>query len=67
MAKREINLGFMSMRHASLPDRIAAAADAGFDGISLRADQWQQLRASGWEKIRLTHPPPALRITIEKF
>lgn len=53
MASREINLGFMSMRHASLPDRVAAAADAGFDGISLRADQWQQLRASGWEVPRI--------------
>ena len=40
MTKREMNLGFMSMRHASLPDRVAAAASAGFNGISLRADQW---------------------------
>jgi sugar phosphate isomerase/epimerase len=53
MAGREINLGFMSMRHASLPDRVAAAAEAGFDGISLHADYWQPLRDSGWDVPRI--------------
>lgn len=53
MSKRQINLGFMSMRHASFPDRVAAAARAGFNGISLRADQWAQARASGWDAPRL--------------
>ena len=53
MTKREINLGFMSMRHASLPDRVAAAASAGFNGISLRADQWAQTKASGWDAPRI--------------
>lgn len=51
--QREINLGFMSMRHASLPERVAAAAAAGFDGLSLRADQWQQMQDSGWGASRV--------------
>ncbi|MCY7308334.1 MAG: hypothetical protein LH632_19830 [Rhodoferax sp.] len=49
MARQQINLGFMSMRHAGLRERVEAAASAGFDGISLRADQWQQTLASGWD------------------
>jgi sugar phosphate isomerase/epimerase len=53
MGKREINLGFMSMRHATLPERVAAAARAGFDGISLRADQWAQTTAAGWDAPRI--------------
>ena len=40
MAAREINLGFMSMRLATLPERAAAAAQAGFQGVALRADRW---------------------------
>lgn len=53
MSKREINMGFMCMRHASLPDRVAAAARAGFNGISLRADQWAQTKAAGWDAPRI--------------
>lgn len=53
MTNRELNLGFMSMRHASMPDRVAAAASAGFNGISLRADQWAQTRAAGWDAPRI--------------
>ena len=53
MTQREINLGFMSMRHAALPERCAAAARAGFNGVSLRADQWQQLRDDGWDGPRI--------------
>ena len=53
MARREINLGFMSMRHAPLAERVAAAARAGFDGVSLRADQWQQMQDSGWSAKRI--------------
>ena len=45
MSQREINLGFMSMRHATLPERVGAAAAAGFSGISLRADRWQETEA----------------------
>lgn len=53
MQQREINLGFMSMRHAALPERVAAAAAAGFAGLSLRADQWQQMQDSGWGAARV--------------
>ena len=52
MSKREINLGYMSMRHASLPERAAAAAAAGFDGLALRCDQWQAMQDSGWGAAR---------------
>jgi len=47
LASRDINLGFMSMRNATLTERAAAAAQAGFDGISLRADRWHEMRAEG--------------------
>lgn len=53
MGKREINLGYMSMRHASLPERAAAAAAAGFDGLALRCDQWQSMQDSGWGAARV--------------
>lgn len=53
MAGWTINLGFMSMRHATLPERVAAAAGAGFKGISLRADQWAQTKAAGWDAPRI--------------
>lgn len=53
MQQREINLGFMSMRHTALPERVAAAAAAGFTGLSLRADQWQQMQDSGWGAARV--------------
>ncbi len=53
MPKQQINLGFMSMRHAGMRQRVEAAAGAGFDGISLRADQWQQTRDSGWDATRI--------------
>ena len=53
MATRDINLGFMSMRHATLPDRAAAAAQAGFHGIALRADRWHEMRAGGWDVPRV--------------
>jgi sugar phosphate isomerase/epimerase len=50
---REINLGFMSMRHAALPERAAAAAAAGFDGLALRADRWHEMQDSGWGAARV--------------
>jgi sugar phosphate isomerase/epimerase len=53
MAPREINLGFMSIRHADLPERVAAAAQAGFDGIALRADRWAETVRSGWSGPRI--------------
>lgn len=53
MALPDINLGFMSMRHATLPERVAAAKAAGFQGISLRADQWAQTKAAGWDAARI--------------
>lgn len=53
MARREINLGFMSMRNATLPERAAAAAQAGFDGIALRADRWGETLKSGWNGPRI--------------
>jgi len=53
MNKREINLGYMSMRHATLPERAAAAAAAGFDGLALRCDQWQSMQDSGWGPVRV--------------
>lgn len=53
MSRREINLGFMSMRHATLPERVSAAAAAGFTGISLRADRWNEMQAAGWDAARI--------------
>ena len=53
MTPRNINLGYMSMRHATLPERAAAAAQAGFNGISLRADRWHDMRADGWDVPRV--------------
>lgn len=53
MATREINLGFMSIRHAPLPERAAVAAQAGFDGIALRADRWAETLRSGWTGPRI--------------
>jgi len=53
LAPRDINLGFMSMRNATLPERAAAAAQAGFNGISLRADRWHEMRADGWDVPRV--------------
>lgn len=53
MLEREINLGFMSMRHATLPERVSAAAAAGFTGISLRADRWQEMQRDGWDAPRV--------------
>lgn len=53
MTPRDINLGFMSMRHATLPERAAAAAQAGFRGIALRADRWQEMQANGWDAPRV--------------
>lgn len=53
MTTREINLGFMSMRHAPLDQRAAVAAAAGFQGLALRCDQWQQMRDSGWSVARV--------------
>ncbi len=57
MGPREIHLGIMSIRHADLPERVAAAAQAGFDGIALRADRWAETLRSGWSgpHIHLQH------------
>ena len=65
LQQREINLGFMSMRHASLPERVAAAAAAGFDGLSLRADQWPQMQDSGWgaSRVRQLLADHAMRVS----
>ncbi len=53
MAEREINLGFMSMRHATLPERAAVAAQAGFHGVALRADRWAAMQSEGWDAARV--------------
>jgi sugar phosphate isomerase/epimerase len=53
MTGREINLGFMSIRHASLRERVAVAAQAGFDGIALRADRWADALREGWTLPRI--------------
>ena len=53
MTLREINLGFMSIRHAPLPERAAVAAQAGFNGIALRADRWAETLRSGWTGPRI--------------
>lgn len=65
MATRDINLGFMSMRHATLPERVAAAAQAGFNGIALRADRWAETLRSGWSgpRIRALLEPHGLRVS----
>lgn len=53
MTPREINLGFMSIRNAPLPERAAVAAQAGFNGIALRADRWAETLRSGWTGPRI--------------
>jgi len=53
MPPRPIHLGFMSMRHVALPERAAAAAQAGFDGMALRADRWHEMLADGWSGARI--------------
>ena len=53
MTLREINHGFMSIRHAPLPERAAVAAQAGFNGIALRADRWAETLRSGWTGPRI--------------
>ena len=53
MVPRDINLGFMSMRNAPLPERAAVAAQSGFQGIALRADRWQEMRADSWDVARV--------------
>jgi len=49
----EINLAYMSMRDASMSDRVSAAAAAGFNGIGLRPEEVFGLRARGWDNSRI--------------
>jgi len=65
MPPRDINLGFMSMRHAPLAERAAAAAQAGFNGIALRADRWAEtLRCGGsGRRIRALLDDHGLRVS----
>jgi sugar phosphate isomerase/epimerase len=37
-----------SLRKAGFPERVAAAAAAGFDGLGLHAREYGRLRAEGW-------------------
>ncbi|MGW0802540.1 sugar phosphate isomerase/epimerase family protein [Nonomuraea sp. NPDC002799] len=42
-----ITLCAMTLRHASLPERLRAAAEAGFDSVGFTLDQYRAARADG--------------------
>ncbi|MET7401668.1 sugar phosphate isomerase/epimerase [Dactylosporangium sp. NPDC005572] len=42
-------LAWGTVRNASFPDRVAAARQAGYDGIGLAIPYYQALRADGWK------------------
>ena len=44
---RQLVLAHFSVRHASFPDRCAAARDAGFDGIGLYVGEYSRQRSAG--------------------
>lgn len=48
MNPRHLVLAHGSLRTADFRDRVAAAAEAGFDGLGLHAREYPRLRAEGW-------------------
>ncbi len=47
MSSSELVLSHYSMRNAEFPDRVHAAASAGFSGIGLKLGEYERLRALG--------------------